>query len=96
MLCPPLEEWKLVKVYDTDFRIELIELFNVISKLELWDFIKNNKPPDDTGYIFWENKTIDSIYKELKTQHSAATFAYSLRQMHSIAIYGFDSWNKMK
>ena len=45
------EEWPPVKVYGANFVPDLINLKKTIDILELWDWMKNNNPPDDKLYV---------------------------------------------
>ena len=92
--CPPIEKWNIVKVYDTDFRPELIEMYKTITNLELWGWMKNENPPSNQGYMFWGHPNVDRISNGLSNNpHSGATFGYCMRCMQSIAKNGFDKWN---
>ncbi len=59
-----------------------------------WQFLKNNSPPDDKGFMFWGhpmvNKIVDNM--ETKDEHSGSSMAYVLRNMEFIAVNGWDTW----
>lgn len=91
---PDISKWKKVTVYNSDFTPHLKAMADVIEKLELWDWLKNNKPPEDSGYMFWNHEIITKISNNIENNpHSGATFAFALRTMQSIAQNGFDNWN---
>ena len=92
-----INSWRLIKVYGTDFRPELLDMAQTITRLGLWDWFKNEKPPDNQGYMFWGHPNINLISSSLKNnQHSGATFGYCMRQMQRIAEEGFQGWNKIQ
>jgi hypothetical protein len=93
---PSFNQWKETRVYGRDFRPSLKQMADTIDRLELWDWLKNESPPKDTGYMFWGHENIDAISNGLENnQHSGATFAFALRCMQSIAKVGFENWNKV-
>ena len=90
---PDMIEWPPIRVYDTDFRKPLKEMADTVDRLELWNWFKNESPPDDLGYSFWKHENIKMITRSLPTdEHSGATFAFAMRCMQAIAINGFDEW----
>ena len=92
------EEWPHVKVYGANFVPDLINLKKTIDILELWEWMKNNNPPDDKGYTFWGHENISKISKKLDelygNPHSGATWGYAMRVMQSIAENGFTEWKR--
>ena len=47
------EVWPDVKIYGNDFRNELIDMYNAVTRLNLWEWFKNDEPPKCAGYMFW-------------------------------------------
>ena len=93
---PDISKWKKVSVYGSDFTPHLKVMADVIDKLQLWDWLKQNDPPEDTGYVFWDNENINKISMNIENNpHSGATFALALRSMQCIAKNGFDYWNNL-
>ena len=92
-----INSWRLIKVYGTDFRPELLDMAQTITRLGLWDWFKNENPPNNQGYMFWSHPNVNKISSGLKNDpHSGATFAYCMRQMQRISQEGFQSWNKIQ
>ena len=92
---PNINEWPLIKVYDTDFRPELKDMADTVTRLELWDWLRNEKPPENTGYTYWNHENIRKINNGLTNDtHSGATFGYAMRCMQYISENGFDSWKE--
>jgi len=88
-------EWRLVKVYGTDFRPHLLDMAQTTTRLKLWNWFKNESPNQDEGYMFWDHPNINKISNQLENNdHSGATFGYCMRQMQCIAKIGFEAWNK--
>tara|TARA_Y100000591_G_scaffold225479_1_gene196607 strand:+ start:11253 stop:11552 length:300 start_codon:yes stop_codon:yes gene_type:complete len=91
---PDYTQWKEVNVYGSDFRPLLKEMADTVDRLELWDWFKNEDPPEDRGYMYWGHENIDKISKGLPSNpHSGATFGYAMRCMQAIAKQGFNHWN---
>ena len=92
---PPKEKWPYISVYGGDFRPCLKDMADTVTRLELWDWFKNESPPVDKGYSWWDHPNINKICNGLKDNpHSGATFAYCMRCMQTIAKKGFDEWSK--
>jgi len=90
-----IKDWPLIKVYNSDFRKSLNDMFNVIEEKELWDYIKNNPPSSETGYMFSNDDIINQIGNDprvIDSGHSGATFAYAMRCMQRIAEIGFNQF----
>lgn len=79
-----IDHWKPFTVYDSDFRNCMNNMFNVILKLKLVDWITNFNP-GDKGFCFSINENINKIDNEVNSDgHSGATFACCLRIMEDI------------
>ena len=90
-----ITRWRMITVYDVDFRRCLVDMANVVTEENLWDWFKNESPPNDKGYMYWEHPNVDKIEKGLDDNpHSGATFGYCMRQMQAIAKQGFENWNR--
>ena len=90
-----IKDWPMITVYDLDFRKCLNHIFNVIEEKELWDYIKNNSPSPETGYIFSDDNIINQISNDprvIKSGHCGTTFAFALHCMQRIAKVGFDQF----
>mgnify|MGYP003685492397 CR=1 FL=1 len=88
-------KWPLVKVYGLDFRTNLLDMAKTTTRLKLWNWFKNESPPKNEGYQFWDDENINKISDGLENNnHSGATFGYCMRQIQFIAKNGFDEYNK--
>ena len=60
----------------------------VITKLEMWEFLKNYELPSNTGFCYCTNKTILNIMSEIQKDydgHSGASIGITMRNLHKIA-----------
>ena len=90
-------EWPLIEVYGSDFRSSLNHMYQVITILNLWDFIRQNPPDADTGYMFSNSEEIYQIANHNLVErdgHSGATFAFGMRIMQKIAHLGWENFVK--
>jgi hypothetical protein len=89
-----VDDFPDVKVYDFDFRGELLELHHAITELGLWDAMKQ-PPAAGTGFIFSDQPHHDTLRKHKAMQrHSGATAGYALKIMYIIATKGFDAYKR--
>ncbi len=58
-----------------------------------WDFLKNQSPPADKGFMFWSHPTLSAINRNIKYGgHSGASHGFVMRTMEFIAKNGWDAW----
>jgi len=58
--------------------------YEAAERLNLRDFFANINPPDNTGYMFWNDPRLLSFGRELESDgHSGASFAYVCRNLQS-------------
>ena len=89
---PTLSTWKTIMIYGSDFTPELKMMADTITKLELWEWLRNYSDKVDLcGLLI---KILRKFLMLPQNNHSGATFAYAMRQMEFIAKNGFDKWNK--
>ena len=55
---PDYQNWKPVQVYGCDFRPSLKDMADTVDRLELWDWFKNESPPEDCGYTYWKHENM--------------------------------------
>ncbi len=70
-----------------------------VTRLELWDWFKEENPPEGEGYSWWGHENINKISDNLQDDqgnldnpHSGASFACSMRNIQVIAKEGFLVW----
>ena len=56
-----ISDWPLIEVYGSDFRPSLKHMYEAITILNLWDFIRQNPPDEDAGYMFSNAEEIYQI-----------------------------------
>lgn len=88
--------WPRIEVYGADFRSCLLDMATTISKLELWDWLKNYSPPENKGFMFCGESNVTKISNSLQdNSHSGATFGYCMRCMEYIAKNGFPAFHEL-
>ena len=87
-----IDDWHNTNYFSEGFdsRYTLCHMYNSIEKLELWDWVRNNPPPKNTGYTFWDCDVIYRIMSDEDVQndgHSGASMGLTMRIMQLIS-YG--------
>ena len=94
---PDIDQWKDVKLLGVDFRTELKDMADTVTKLDLWDWFRYENPPPKSGYMFWSHENKRKISEGISCKgHSGASFATAMRNMQYIAKFGFEKWNSIK
>jgi hypothetical protein len=74
---------------DEQDRKMFLSAYNTITQMEMWDFIKNYEPPENAGFMFDRNTTIQSIHNKIaenyNNNHSGFSMAFTMRKMQEIA-----------
>jgi len=92
-------DWPKIEVYGNDFTKDLQAMYDAITELELWNYINDNPPDEDKGYMFGSDQNIKRIGnhpKVIESGHSGATYAYAMRIMQRISEIGFNKFKPMK
>jgi len=80
-------------VKDTQSRILLVNAWNAITQLELWNYMKK----DVESYMFCNDKEISIITRKMEELgydgHSGFSFGWTMRQMQYIAQYGEEQFS---
>jgi|TARA_B110000908_G_C9976990_1_gene323760 hypothetical protein len=87
-----IEEWPKHMLVGTTKNI-----CDAITKHNLWNWMKNESPPEDKGYSYWNHSNILLIENEenvIADHHSGGSWACSMRGAQMIAIKGFESYCK--
>ena len=56
---PTLSTWKTIMIYGSDFTPELKIMADTITKLELWEWLRNYSPDKGKGFM-WSSDKKDS------------------------------------
>ena len=68
-------------------------MHKAITQLQLWPQLRDQPPPEKTGYMYWNAPWVKQILQHPYVSgcgHSGATEAYCLRMMQVIAVQGWD------
>tara|TARA_B100000925_G_C21957159_1_gene451691 strand:+ start:1036 stop:1302 length:267 start_codon:yes stop_codon:yes gene_type:complete len=74
--------------YSEDSQQMLVSAYNVITRMEKWNYIKETQP-GDSGYTFTKNEELINIMNEINDDyqyHSAASLGWTMRIMQQIAL----------
>lgn len=71
-------------------RIMLMNMYDAITKLELWNWLERFTPDPNKGYMFTITPEIQEIAKQTDEMgHSGSSFAFCMRHMEKIAKVGW-------
>jgi len=92
---PSIDKWNpYIGGYGLSMNKEIKDMINTVNRLEIWDWFRNENPPEDKGYSWWDHPNIDLISKGLNNNnHSGASFAGCLREIQFIAKNSWEEWN---
>jgi hypothetical protein len=74
--------------YGEHEREMLTSAYNVITSMEMWDFLKRYKVNPNKGFMFDNNDVIGRIMSNISRSydnHSGSSMAYTMRVMEKIA-----------
>ena len=79
----------------------LVDSYNAITKLNLWEWMRTEEPPAECGYMFWDHSNMQKLYSQPGVnQFSGAVMGYGMRNMQYIAQNGWSDfvkqWNKQE
>jgi hypothetical protein len=70
--------------------------YDAITAENLWDFLKDNSPPEDRGFMFWSAPELKCLHKHMDPiGHSGASYGITMRAMESIAKNGWHTYVAM-
>lgn len=73
----------------TDGELEMLRsAYNVISRMEMWEFLKRYEPEPDRGFMFDRNEEINKLEIEIAREydnHTGSTMGITMRMMQKIA-----------
>ena len=76
---------------------KLEKMFDVITKLDLWNWLKDFTPDENSGNMFGNSPEVSLIYRQVAEDgHSGISFAYCLMEMSYIAKIGVEEYYKLK
>ena len=73
--------------------------YQVVSQLELWDWMKEFNPAPDEGFMWTTHPNVYRISEKMETLpnppgHSGSSFAFTMRTLEFIAKHGLDEYKK--
>jgi hypothetical protein len=96
VITPPIEEWHpFIGGYGFNMNREIDDMIKTANRLQVWEWFRDEKPPKDRGYMYWDHENVDAISDNLKNNnHSGASFGMCMRQMQFIAENSWEDWNE--
>ncbi len=79
-------------ITDNSTRFYLEDAYDCITELGLWDFLRDNNPPADKGFMFWNHPRLNELGQKLDGGHSGASYGFTMRAMQSLAQSSWPSW----
>ena len=76
---------------------KLEKMIEVVTRLNLWDWLRDFKPDENSGNMFGNSPEVGLIYREVvKDGHSGISFLYCLMETSYIAKIGVEEYYKVK
>lgn len=93
---PPIEEWHpFIGGYGNNMNSDIDDMIKTVNRLEVWEWFRDEEPPNNKGYMYWDHKNINAISDGLENNwHSGASFGMCMRQLQFIAKNDWDTWNE--
>jgi hypothetical protein len=97
---PPGEYAPHVAPGDFSFRNDkfsesfLDDAYKAVTAADLWDWLRDNPPPEGKGFMFWGHPNLKEIEKHMKLidGHSGSSYGWTMRNMQVIAEKGWDAY----
>ena len=91
------KDWPKVTLLNEDYRFKLHNLYLAITHLNLWDYIFENPPDENKGYMFTEDRNFNKIKRHFLIRENfkcRGSFAFCMRRMLYISQFGFNEFKK--
>jgi hypothetical protein len=90
-----MQDFTFIK--DTHSRNLVINGHHAVSRCEAWDFLKNFTPNNNDGFMFTNHPKVYEIGNMMEScphppGHSGCSFAWTMRQLESIAKDGYEDY----
>uniref|UniRef100_A0A6C0DI59 Uncharacterized protein n=1 Tax=viral metagenome TaxID=1070528 RepID=A0A6C0DI59_9ZZZZ len=90
-----MQDFTFIK--DTQSRNLVINGYHAVSRCESWNFLKNFKPNNNEGFMFTDHPKVYEIGHMMEScphppGHSGCSFAWTMRQLESIAKDGYQNY----
>jgi hypothetical protein len=81
--------------FDSHEAMMLQDAYDAVTKADMWDYLKKPTTPGKDGFMFSPAIELAAINAEMVFDgHSGASYAWTMRQMETIAKAGWDSYAK--
>ena len=82
--------------YQSKWEAEMLKnAYDAISKEELWNFLRDNSPPEGKGFMFWDAPELKRLMPHMEPiGHSGASYGFTMRAMEYIAKNTWDHFVK--
>ncbi len=72
----------------------LADAYQAVTAAGLWDWLRDNPPPEGKGFMFWGHPNLKEIEKHMKMldHHSGSSYGWTMRNMQVIAEKGWDTY----
>jgi hypothetical protein len=81
--------------FDSHEAMMLQDAYDAVTKADMWDYLKKPTTPGKDGFMFSPAIELAAINAEMVFDgHSGASYAWTMRQMETIAKTGWDSYAK--
>ena len=93
---PPIEKWHpFIGWYGFNMNNEIDDMIKTTNRLQIWEWFRDENPPDNKGYMYWDHENVNAITQGLdNNNHSGASFSMCMRQMQFIAKNSWEEWNE--
>jgi len=95
VITPPINEWHpFIGGYGFNMNPEIDDMIKTTNKLQAWEWFRDDTPPKDKGYTYWNHENVNAISDGLEhNNHSGASFGMCMRQIQFIAGNSWETWN---
>jgi len=90
------KDWPKVELLNEDYRYKLHNLYLAITHLDLWDYIFENPPDENKGYMFTNDRNINQIKRHflIKDDYRRGPFGFCMQKMLYISQFGFKDFKE--
>ena len=70
------------------------DAYQVMTRLDAWDWLRTAEPPTDQGFMFWSPRPsqLEAIDAAIDKGHSGASYGITMRTMEAIAKKGWEAF----
>ena len=83
---------KLYENYEAEM---LQDAYETITRLDLWEWLKEFNPHPNEGFMFSTAIELATIGTSMRTAHSGTSFAWTMRTIQHIAKYGWEEHTRL-